>query len=135
MKIKLHSTTADVTMTAREAKIVRSGAVPMIYSPGGMGLDGYPPAEGGTVRFGGACFVNIEANLRASLDAFRAALANAERVFQEVEDEQAGFNAFPSSSFRKGFPKWPSCPFRQPERIAAWQRGIDAAHEAILSAT
>lgn len=137
MKVHLHSTSADVTLGAREAMIVRSGAIPMIYSPGGMGPE-MPPADGGTVKFGGACYVNVGHNLRASLAAFRAALANAESVFQDVEDEQAGFSAFPAGRWMdaargtKGRPSHVRCTFKNPRRVAAWTRGYEAARSVCL---
>ncbi|RUV84335.1 hypothetical protein EOA60_04545 [Mesorhizobium sp. M1A.F.Ca.IN.020.06.1.1] len=63
---------AMVTLNKVERQIVLAYAVPMIYAPGGMGPD--RPDNSATVRFGGACFTDVEKNLRASLDAFKAAL-------------------------------------------------------------
>ena len=106
----------------------------MIYSPGGMGLDDYPPAEGGTVRFGGACFVNAEASLRASVKAFQQAV---QAVLDEADAYHAGFNAFPAGRWMdalrvaKCFPKHARCPFKNPERVAAWQHGYADAHVSL----
>lgn len=32
---------------------------------------------------------------------------------------------------RRTWVDWPSCPYRRPDRRAAWHRGVDAACEAI----
>lgn len=69
----LHDSGARVTLTNREAMLVRTRRVPMMYSPGGMGPD--TPADGcNVVAFGGACFVDARRKLVAALAAFKAAL-------------------------------------------------------------
>jgi hypothetical protein len=130
MKITNHGETATITLTAREAQIVRMGDVPLIYAPGGMG-----PGEvtfqmaqtGGMVRFGGACYVNTEENLRACLIKFEAAvsgkIAQQDAAYLASQDEEAGAQAYrsPDSATKR-------CPYRRPERIAAWRKGFDRQH-------
>jgi hypothetical protein len=130
---------ATVTLTERERTLVRLRRVPMIYSPGGMGPA--DPVDSATVSFGGACYVDVEPKLLACLAAFRAALQtemqheDAQREANEAEAR--GFEAFPAGRFMdamrgtKGFPDAVRCPYRQPDRAAAWQRGYDAAHAAL----
>lgn len=130
---------ATVTLTDRERTLVLTRRVPMIYSPGGMGPD--DPRESATVRFGGACYVDVEPKLRACLAAFRSALQTAiaeeDARRAEVEAEMAGFEAFPAGRYMdalrgtKGFPSPVRCPYRNAARIAAWERGYAAAHGAM----
>lgn len=55
-------------------------------------------------------------------------------------DEQTGFEAFPSGRYMdamrgtKSYPSDVRCPFRQPNRAAAWATGYEAAKDAILDA-
>lgn len=63
---------ADITLNRRELRAVQSRRVPMIYSPGGMGPE--IVSDKPTVRFGGACYVDVSTKLRACLDAFRSAV-------------------------------------------------------------
>jgi hypothetical protein len=131
---------AEVTLTERERTLVLTRRVPMIYSPGGMGPD--DPRESNTVRFGGACYVDVEPKLRACLAAFRAALKaeiereDARRI--DIDAEMRGFNAFPAGRYldalrgTKSFPAPVRCPYREPRRTAAWARGYDAAHAALV---
>jgi len=76
MRIKIISEcTAEVTLSPKEATLVRSGRVPAIYSPGGMSFHDLPDS-GGRALFGGACFVNPERTLNLALDALHAALTH-----------------------------------------------------------
>lgn len=135
---------AMVTLTEKERRVVLSGQVPWIYSPGGMGPE--RPSESATVKFGGACYVDTERCLLACLAAFRVAIAaefkrlaywrKVDKVI--AQDEEAGFEAFPGGRFAdamrgtKSFPGHPRCPFKQPERAAAWERGYARAHEGLI---
>jgi hypothetical protein len=143
---------AMVTLTEQERQAMfraAGGTVPMIYSPGGMGPN--MPRESNTVRFGGACFTDVEPCLLACLDAFRSALKAEIKRHREAcaeinaqiaseSDEEAGREAFPGGRFAdamrgiKSFTGHARCPFKRPERIAAWERGYSAAHTSTIEA-
>lgn len=144
---------AMVTLSPVEREIVLARRVPAIYAPGGMGPD--LPEKSATVRFGGACGSPWR-YLDASLEAFRAALRDEadfikasrkmsraaarekRKLAQHEADARAGFHAFPSGQFAdalrgtKGYPDHARCPYRKPERVAAWTAGYNAAHDAMI---
>jgi hypothetical protein len=70
--------------------------------------------------------------------AIRARNAAQRTTQQELADEQEGFEAFPSGRFAdalrgtKSFPDHVRCPYKRPDRVAAWKRGYKRAHEAAL---
>jgi hypothetical protein len=155
MKYKLNrnaagdAVSAVVTLTPREAGVVMARRVDLIYSPGGLGPD--MPDENGVAYFGGACFVDLEQNLIACLKKFGDALkaeikwqdansASIKREIQAERDEAEGFSAFPggrwSDALRgtKSFPNHARCPFRNPDRVAAWERGYERAMEGCNAA-
>lgn len=59
---------------------------------------------------------------------------------QLIEDERLGFEAFPGGRFAdamrgtKSFPGHPRCPFRRKDRVEAWERGYQKAHDALIEA-
>lgn len=137
---------AIVTLTERERYEVIAGAVPYIYSPGGLGIDRDEAIASSTIDFRGACFVDVERCLIACLAAFRVALRDAikkraywRRITATMDqDEQDGFDAFPGGRFAdamrgtKSFPNHIRCPFKDPNRTQAWQRGYSNAHAALI---
>jgi hypothetical protein len=139
---------ASVTVTEAERYEVISSSVPFIYSPGGFGIDWQEAIDGNTLLFAGACFVEREKNLLAALENFRGALREAIKrraklkaeAKQAIEDEEAGYGAFPGGRFAdalrgtKSFPDHVRCPFKQPARVAAWEAGYDRAHESLIEA-
>lgn len=58
---------------------------------------------------------------------------------QAEQDYDAGWYAFPLTQWmdaERGLRSYPSlqirCPFKKPERVAAWNKGFDEAHEAAM---
>lgn len=135
---------ARVTLTEAERREIITNSVPFIYEPGGLGIDRQEALDGRTIKFSGACFVDREQKLLGALENFRSALRRAikERSGnqQAIADERAGREAFPGGRFAdamrgtKSFPVHARCPFKQPSRVQAWERGYNAAHDAMLEA-
>ena len=54
---------------------------------------------------------------------------------QEESDFHEGLTAFPLGAWfdaqrgKGGYPQHARCPFRRPERVAAWERGYRHAHD------
>lgn len=144
MRYKIVSNiTAMVTLTAREADLVRARRVPMIYGRGG--LSPHPietPTGPVTIKFGGATFVDPRARLIEALGLFSEALSNQIARDDAAQDHAAGFNAFRSVSGRymdatrgtKGYPDMPRCPFKIAARAMAWKRGLGDAINACHAA-
>ena len=67
-------------------------------------------------------------------------LNRAERVRQQAADFRAGWLAFPGAHWMdsrrgtKGEPDHADCPFRRPDRVAAWEQGYSAAMDEVHAA-
>lgn len=150
--IRIHgeARAAKVTLTEAERIEILSGHVPFGYA-GGLGIDRQEVVDGNVISFSGACFVDREANLIKALGEFSDALASSikeqariradlRRELQREEDERAGWSAFPGGRFAdamrgtKSFPDHARCPFRQPGRVEAWERGYERAYDSAVGA-
>lgn len=58
-------------------------------------------------------------------------------MMRKTDDEAAGFEAFPAGQWMdamrgtKSYPSDVRCPYRNPERVAAWTKGYNAALDAL----